>query len=441
MARSTTTRNKKTSGVSRPVPVSKTSTSKKKSSITKGRVSSTKTKEKVVVDYSDIKFRDGEHKAKYERLFERGVTATRLCDVDALKTLNIEDDVQWLFSNVGWEPGCGEGSISFQLYNEEHTWTLARFNEVLGLPPGGLRLTPLRWSTDPVWKLLTGESTYDSKMSPTNHIRHPALRYVQRLLANTVFGRQEGSKARKDELFMIYQMLHAQPTDTGAFLIKQMKELANTTTKKGAIVLGGLITPIALHLGHKERLMKEESIEGTDCIDIPACSLMGWIRKKDGTTLWCIRNDEDELPPGKELSLRDKANWSFVGVHPRTRTQILSEPVPAPYVSNGTSSCSILTEKVLTDLLTSIDKINNEQREIKEQLIVLWLGGHSTLLAKRDLGFVQLETNAVKDCIALYGALVLVHVVPFLSLAETMVGALRFHESRSVCGMHPDFGQ
>uniref|UniRef100_A0A803NB29 Uncharacterized protein n=1 Tax=Chenopodium quinoa TaxID=63459 RepID=A0A803NB29_CHEQI len=183
-------------------------------------------------------------------------------------------------------------------------------------------------------------------MSPTNHIHHPTLGYVQRLLANTVFGLQERSKSRKDELFMIYQMLHAQPFDTGAFLIKKMKELANTTTKKGAIILGGLITPIALHLGHMERLMKEESIEGTDCIDNLACLLMGWIHKKDGTTL-----------------------WSFDGVHPRTRIQILSKPMPAPYISNGASSSSTLTEMVLTYLLTSSDKINNEQREIKEKLV------------------------------------------------------------------------
>uniref|UniRef100_A0A803N4U3 Uncharacterized protein n=1 Tax=Chenopodium quinoa TaxID=63459 RepID=A0A803N4U3_CHEQI len=159
-----------------------------------------------------------------------------------------------------------------------------------------------------------------------------------------------------------------------------MKELATTTTKNGAIVLGGLITPIVLHSGLKERLMKEESIEGTDCIDILACSLMGWIRKKDGTNLWCIRNEEDELPPREALSLRDKTNCSFDGAHPRTRTQILPELVLAPYVSNGASSSSTLTEKALADLHTSIDKINNEQREIKEQLasISTFLGTLST---------------------------------------------------------------
>ncbi|KAL2936883.1 LETM1 domain-containing protein LETM2 mitochondrial [Bienertia sinuspersici] len=62
---------------------------------------------------------------------------------------------------------CGEGSIIFQIYNE-HTWTLTK--------------------------------QYDSNNRPGNHIRHPALRYVQRLLACTVFSRQEEGKAQKDEL-------------------------------------------------------------------------------------------------------------------------------------------------------------------------------------------------------------------------------------------------
>ncbi|KMS65596.1 hypothetical protein BVRB_034410, partial [Beta vulgaris subsp. vulgaris] len=87
MARSTTTRTKRTSGISRPAPLSKTYTSTKKSASTKGKKLSSKTKEKVVIDYYDIKFCDDEHRVKYESLFERGVTATRFCDIDALKTL------------------------------------------------------------------------------------------------------------------------------------------------------------------------------------------------------------------------------------------------------------------------------------------------------------------------------------------------------------------
>uniref|UniRef100_A0A803MRY6 Arabidopsis retrotransposon Orf1 C-terminal domain-containing protein n=1 Tax=Chenopodium quinoa TaxID=63459 RepID=A0A803MRY6_CHEQI len=269
---------------------------------TSSSTSCAKVKEKVNIDYYDIKFRDAAHRSKYETLFKRGVNSTRFCDIDALRALRIEEDVCWLFTNVGWgdflmkryptykritleflsslkavthsAEGCGEGSITFQLYNEEHTWTLTKFNEVLGLPNEGPRLTSKYWYADPIWRTLTDDREYDSNNSPGNHIRHPALRYVQRLLSCTVFGRYEGGKARKDELFMLDRMLHGQPINTGAFLIKQMRDLANKTTTSGAIVLGGLITPIALYLGHKERLVTEESIGGVDALDISACALM-----------------------------------------------------------------------------------------------------------------------------------------------------------------------
>lgn len=54
MGRSTTSRSKRTWGVSRPVPVSKPPASKKKSVSAKGKMSS-KTKQNVVVDYYDMK--------------------------------------------------------------------------------------------------------------------------------------------------------------------------------------------------------------------------------------------------------------------------------------------------------------------------------------------------------------------------------------------------
>ncbi|KAL2941179.1 Histone-lysine N-methyltransferase SETD2 [Bienertia sinuspersici] len=351
--------------------------------------SATKTKEKAVINYYDINFRDDNHRSKYETLFKRGVTSTRFCDIDALRALHIEEDVRWLFANVGWNnflmqkyptykrvtleflsslravthsgEGCGEGSIIFQSYNEEHTWTLTKFNEVLGLPNGGPRLTSKYWSADPIWRLLTDDSEYDSNNSPGNHIRHPALRYVQRLLACTVFGRQEGSKARKDELFMLDRMLHAQPIDTGAFLIKQMRDLAYKSTTSGAIVLGGLITPIALYLGHRERLEKEESIEGIDALDIPACALMNWIVKKDGTTLWCIKENEDVLPPAGTMSSRVEENWSFGKARPLARVSTPHATLDPPHTSEARPSTPIETK--LNYLLTSVGDIKIEQKE------------------------------------------------------------------------------
>uniref|UniRef100_A0A803LA75 Arabidopsis retrotransposon Orf1 C-terminal domain-containing protein n=2 Tax=Chenopodium quinoa TaxID=63459 RepID=A0A803LA75_CHEQI len=237
---------------------------------------------------------------------------------------------------------------------------------VLGLPNEGPRLTSKYWSADPIWRTLTDDREYDSNNSPGNHIRHPALRYVQRLLSCTVFGRYEGGKARKDELFMLDRMLHGQPINTGAFLIKQMRDLANKTTTSGAIVLGGLITPIALYLGHKERLVTEESIGGVDALDISACALMNWIVKKDGTTLWCIKGNEDVLPPAENMSLRVEGNWSFGKVEPLACVSIPHEPLSPPPMTEVPTPAPI--EGTLNILLTSVDEIKTEQKEIKEQL-------------------------------------------------------------------------
>uniref|UniRef100_A0A803N511 Arabidopsis retrotransposon Orf1 C-terminal domain-containing protein n=1 Tax=Chenopodium quinoa TaxID=63459 RepID=A0A803N511_CHEQI len=401
MARSSTNTKKKTTpsvSNSRIPPFFKTKkTVLRANTLTRKTSSSTscaKVKEKVNIDYYDIKFWDAAHRSNYETLFKRGVNSTRFCDIDALRALRIEEDVCWLFTNVGWgdflmkryptykrikleflsslkavthsAEGCGEGSITFQLYNEEHTWTLTKFNEVLGLPNEGPRLTSKYWSADPIWRTLTDDREYDSNNSPGNHIRHPSLRYVQRLLSCTVFGRYEGGKARKDELFMLDRMLHGQPINTGAFLIKQMRDLANKTTTSGAIVLGGLITPIAFYLGHKERLVTEESIGGVDALDISACALMNWIVKKDGTTLWCIKGIEDVLPPAENMSLRVEGNWSFGKVEPLACVSIPHEPLSPPPMTEVPTPAPI--EGTLNILLTSVDEIKTEQKEIKEQL-------------------------------------------------------------------------
>ncbi|KAL2900971.1 Lethal(2) giant larvae protein-like protein SRO7, partial [Bienertia sinuspersici] len=265
--------------------------SKSKSSLSclkKQPPSNALTKEKVIVDYYNVNFNgDAEFKEIYERLFKHVFTATRYCGVATLKALHIEDDVPWLFSNVGWcnfhitkyptykrvtleflsslkanvGPGFDDGMITFCLYNASHSRTLAQLNEVLGLPSGDNRSTSKYWNASPLWRILTGKE-FDSKKSSSSHIRHPAHRYVHKALANTVFSREENSKVRKDEVCMLDHMLHVKAINTGAFLIWQMESIVANQTAKGAIVLEGLITPIALNLGHKERLLQDGLVRG-----------------------------------------------------------------------------------------------------------------------------------------------------------------------------------
>ena len=157
-------------------------------------------------------------------------------------------------------------------------------------------------------------------------------------------------------------MLYAQPIDAGAFLVRQMQTLANTTTGGGVFVQGGLITPIALYLGHASLLKRDGAIDGQDAVDVPS----SWLKKKEGTTIWCIKNVEDELPPQEKMSLRHAANWSFDDTQPRVRVPIL--PVAIPSTTEGASSSSTSIERELAKLQGSVDTIMQEQCTIKEDI-------------------------------------------------------------------------
>ncbi|KAL2895250.1 Thiazole synthase [Bienertia sinuspersici] len=325
MARTPIVRQKVATNPSSKAKTGKHSTSKHNPSDSKSKKTvpaSAKDKRKEVdINYYDIDFNDdAKFKEKYEMLFRRGVVATKYCDIDTLKTLRIEEDVRWLFDNIGLEnllmnktptsmratleflsslkvhmfpnPSSGGSSITFRLFNEDHTWTLEKFNGALGIPIGGPRVTPQHWNEKELWRTISAELDYDPKRSSVTSIRHPALRYVFKVFSNTIFGRQEGSKVRKDEIFMLHHMLHATPIDTGAFLIHQLQSTANNVNTGGKIVQGGFITRIATYLGHREQLIRDGFVDGTDAVEVPP----SWFKKKDGTTLWRIQNDEDEIP-------------------------------------------------------------------------------------------------------------------------------------------------
>uniref|UniRef100_A0A803LIV8 Arabidopsis retrotransposon Orf1 C-terminal domain-containing protein n=1 Tax=Chenopodium quinoa TaxID=63459 RepID=A0A803LIV8_CHEQI len=329
------------------------------------------------INYFDIDFNgDAIYKEKYEQLFRRGIVATRYGDLDVLTALHIEDDVRWLLDNVGLgnllmtklptsqratleflsslkvnffsNPSNGETKITFRLFNNNHTWTLDELNLALGLHVDGSRMTPTRWDVDGFWRILSGEGRYNSKGSSITSARHPALRYTLKLFSNTIFGRQEGSSVCKDELYMLHHILHDEPINVGAFLIQQLQHVANNNTTRGKIVQGGFIT------------------HGTYTVEIP-CT---WVKKKDGTTLWCTHGGEDALPSPEEMSLKDKNNWSFTHSSPRRQVSLSLEP-PVPPSPSAVDVISSSRSPTLATLQASIDELKNDSKAMKNDLASL----------------------------------------------------------------------
>ncbi|KAL2901199.1 Thiazole synthase [Bienertia sinuspersici] len=271
----------------------KRSTSKHNPSDSKSKKmvhASAKDKRKEVdINYYDIDFNgDAKFKEKYEMLFRRGVVATKYCDIDALKTLRIEEDVRWLFDNIGLgnllttkTPTSMRATLEFRSSLKVHMFPNPSSGESSITFDYSMR-TYLDLGEE-LWRTISVELDYDSKRSSVTSIRHPALRYVFKVFSNTIFGRQEGSKVRKDEIFMCI---------TCFMLLRLTREPFSYTNYKALPTMSI----------QEEKLCKE---------DLSPEFPPSWFKKKDGTTLWRIQNDEDEMPSHEQMTLRNIANWSF----------------------------------------------------------------------------------------------------------------------------------
>ncbi|KFK29640.1 hypothetical protein AALP_AA7G159800 [Arabis alpina] len=108
------------------------------------------------------------------------------------------------------------------------------------------------------WNLFA-HGHYDSSGTPHTDIRHPTVRYLARLLANTIFYKNEPGKMRIDELVLMFSCLRndiAFPTsipyldvdaNLGAIFAHQLMSVKNTPFTLGnskSFQAGSLLTPI-----------------------------------------------------------------------------------------------------------------------------------------------------------------------------------------------------
>jgi hypothetical protein len=75
------------------------------------------------------------------------------------------------------------------------------------------------------------------------------LRYLQRVMACTIWGRTELGNTRTDELFMLWAMLYNHPVNICFYLLDYLSYVGNRSDGKGEIVVGGITTYTARQFG------------------------------------------------------------------------------------------------------------------------------------------------------------------------------------------------
>lgn len=304
-----------------------------------------------------IEFRNNEQRDRYNMLVKRKIFATRYVDDSALQTLGLLDDIRWMFDRVGWNyfmslksptyvkltleflssietqvitgRECDKGRVAFRLFNNEHVLTLSEFNAIYHLPDGGARRLSKDFSDHGFWNDISGKVTYQAALAKASNIYNPCFKYVQRLMANTLFGRGESEGvARQTELYFLWAMIENFDIDTGAYLARQFERVAKAS--KGGIVIGGLITPIAIALNYANQISELAELQGNTRIDLEACLAIKMITKlndvyhlilPDGSTM--------ALPNPVRTTVRNRANWKFEGVTDEPEEPYLQLPPPS----------------------------------------------------------------------------------------------------------------
>jgi len=218
-----------------------------------------------------------------------------------LETMSLYDDQRRLLVNLGWanfvelqEPVYERlvwefmsslvvdlrrrfdevlGFIGFRLFNVTHEMHLVRFNELLRLLAYGA-LTPEHedYIARSFWHTITcSGKPYEARSSRASLICDPVLRYLQRLIANHVFAREDSQNGvRAGELFILWAALNRVAVNTGAFIATHLAEHARPTSKV-VIAVGGIITALGRALGYGDWIDRLPVLCTPGHIDFTTC--------------------------------------------------------------------------------------------------------------------------------------------------------------------------
>jgi len=147
--------------------------------------------------------------------------------------------------------------VAFRLLNVDFEMSLEAFCSEVGVTNAGYihdfwdqTLRPADYDLVAFWKSITSLNQYNSRSNKASNIHNPVLRYLQRVMAYTIWCRKEVGMMRTDELFILWAMLYNHPVNICYYLLDHLVSIAKKKPDdKGDIVLGGIITFIARKFG------------------------------------------------------------------------------------------------------------------------------------------------------------------------------------------------
>ncbi|KAI5401002.1 hypothetical protein KIW84_065730 [Lathyrus oleraceus] len=199
-------------------------------------------------------------RSNYHKLFKRNVLATRYPDNATLHDLGLIETVNWMLSNLDMSYSCSLTSaiynrltyeflcsfrystpvgvsrttctVYFRMFNKDYTFSQGHMANIFSFPHGDEYAcqAPLEreWEANALdfWRLLTGKTTSDWEGLKATAIQNPTIRYLHRILAKTIFGRENNGNLNSRDLFLIFCALSATKVNPTSFLLVHLQSIS-----------------------------------------------------------------------------------------------------------------------------------------------------------------------------------------------------------------------
>lgn len=213
------------------------------------------------IDYMGITLAEGiigeNQRSSYHKIFKRNVLATRYPDNSTLCDLGLIDCVNWMLRNLGMSYFCSltiptyirftyeilssfrcatpvggsrtTSTIYFRTFNRDYTFSQDYMANIFSFPDGDEYAfqAPLEseWEASALdfWRQLTCKTTFNWEGLKAIAIQNPSIRYLYRILANTIFGWENTRNVNSRDLFLIYCALFATKFNSTPFLLARLQ--------------------------------------------------------------------------------------------------------------------------------------------------------------------------------------------------------------------------
>ena len=169
-----------------------------------------------------------------------------------------------------------QAMLNFRLGNQDHSIGLFMLNDVFHFLKD--QDANVDFNKDAFWREITNQphAHYQPRVAKDSNISSHSLRYLHRLMANSLFPRKEGdSVVTIIELTILYCMVNNRKLDVCHVIAIKLKDVV--TKRIGAIKVGGLVLSITNYLGFDVDNMPFAQLHGNRRIDLHMMEAMGML--------------------------------------------------------------------------------------------------------------------------------------------------------------------